>query len=55
MDQAFLKRRKFYDYERFNIDYITDPIMFIYAEQPATAASSNQVVISTPGTRRKGA
>ena len=42
--------RKLYDYERYDIDYIGDAILFSKAEQPLT---QNQVVISTPGSRQR--
>ena len=29
-----MKLRKFYDYERFDIDYLSDAVLFSKAEQP---------------------
>lgn len=43
--------RKFYDYERFDIDYIGDAVLFSKAEQPQNGV--NQIVISTPGSRQR--
>jgi len=50
LEEAAMKMRKFYDYERFDIDYLGDAVLFSKAEQPA---AQNQVVISTPGSRQR--
>ena len=34
VEQEMLKMRKFYDYERFDIDYLGDAVLFSKADQP---------------------
>lgn len=42
--------RRFYDFDRFDIDYLSDAILFTKAE---VAPPQNQVIITAPGTRAK--
>lgn len=44
--------RLFYNYERFDIDYIADVAVFTKAD-PAPS-SGNNVVITQPGNRQRG-
>lgn len=50
IEQQQLDMRAFYNFDRFDIDYLSDAIMFTKIE---TAPSQHQVVITTPGTRTK--
>eukprot|EP00347_Sterkiella_histriomuscorum_P014694 403359906 len=49
LEDKLFQMRKFYDYERFDIDYLGDAVLFSKADVPQ---QQNQVVISTPGTRQ---
>jgi hypothetical protein len=42
--------KKFYDIERFDINYLSDAVLFTKADRET---SGNQVVISQPGTRQR--
>lgn len=41
--------KKFYNFERFDIDYVADAIMFLKADAPG---ASNTVNITYPNTRK---
>ncbi|CDW77592.1 UNKNOWN [Stylonychia lemnae] len=49
LEETVKQVRKFYDYERFDIDYLGDAVLFSKADVPQ---SQNQVVITTPGSRQ---
>jgi hypothetical protein len=51
-DKALQRLRKFYDYERFDVEYVDDACIFALAAQDQQQ-NTNKVVISTPGTRQR--
>lgn len=52
LDQAMYDIRKFYDFERFDINYLADAVLFTKADA-MNSGNANQVVISAPGQRQK--
>lgn len=49
-EQQAIDMRRFYDFDRFDIDFVSDAILFNKHE---TSAPANQVVVTAPGARVK--
>lgn len=50
LDSAVNEMKRFYDFERFDINYLADAVLFTKADQKE---SNTQFVVSQPGARQK--
>lgn len=50
IEKQALDMRRFYDFDRYDIDFLAEVILFTKVDI-SSAPSTNQVVITAPGTR----